>query len=78
MRKSLRICLLVLLLTSSAVAGEMPNLSPAPPQSPATNAMQEPTNATDEPITDGIMPNGATDSLTQTVLALLAVLPSLL
>ena len=45
MRKSLGVCLLVLLLTGSAAAGEMPN--PAP------------------------------DTLTQTVLDLLAVLPSL-
>lgn len=29
MRKSLGVCLLVLLLTSSASAGEIPNLSPA-------------------------------------------------
>jgi hypothetical protein len=77
MRKSLGICLLVLLLTGSAVAGEMPNPSPAPP--PATaNAVQEPTDATQEPTSSGIMPNGVADSLTQSVLDLLAVLPSLL
>lgn len=77
MRKSLGVCLLVLLLTSSAAAGEMPNPSPAPP--PATaNAVQEPTDATQEPTLDGIMPNGVADSLTQTALDLLALLPSLL
>ncbi len=77
MRKFLGICLLVLLLTSSAAAGEMPNPSPAPP--PATaNAVQEPTDATQEPTTGGIMPNGVADSLTQTALDLLALLPSLL
>jgi hypothetical protein len=69
MRKSLGICLLVLLLSGSAVAGEMPNLSPAPPQ---------PISAADEPTLDGIMPNDATGSLTQVALNLLAVLPSLL
>ena len=69
MRKTLGVSLLVLLLTGSASAGEIPNLTPAPP--PATaNAVQEPTG--------GEIPNGATDTLTQTVLDLLAVLPSLL
>jgi hypothetical protein len=71
MRKTLGVCLLVLLLTGSAVAGEMPNLSPAPPPSQVTNPVQEPT-------TDGEMQNGAADTLTQTALDLLAVLPSLL
>ena len=66
MRKTLGVSLLVLLLTGSASAGEIPNLTPAPP--PATaNATQEPTSTDD-----------ATDSLTQTVLDLLAALPSLL
>ena len=67
MRKTLGVSLLVLLLTGSASAGEMPYGSPAPPPSQAANAVQEPT-------LDGIIPNG----LTQTVLDLLAVLPSLL
>ncbi len=68
MRKSLGICLLVLLLTGPAVAGEMPNDKPAPP-SPQTSAVQEPTG--------GEMPNDATDSLTRIALDVLAVLPSL-
>jgi hypothetical protein len=60
-----------LLLTGSASAGIIPNGSPAPPPSQPANAAQEPT-------LDGIIPNGATDGLTQTVLDLLAALPSLL
>ena len=71
MRKSLGVCLLVLLLTGSAVAGEMPNLSPAPPPSQQTSAVQDPT-------LDGIMPNGSEDGLTQIALDLLAALSSLL
>ena len=70
MRKTLGVSLLVMLLTVSASAGIMPNLPPAPPQSQQTNAAQDST-------LDGIMPNGATATLTQTVLDLLAVLPSL-
>jgi hypothetical protein len=69
MRKTLGVSLLVLLLTGSASAGIMPNGSPTPPPQTA-NATQEPTG--------GEIPNGATDTLTQTVLDLLAVLPSLL
>jgi hypothetical protein len=69
MRKTLGVCLLVLLLIVPASAGIMPNLEPAPPPQP-TSATQEPTG--------GEMPNGATDTMTQTVLDLLAVLPSLL
>jgi hypothetical protein len=74
MRKTLGVSLLVLLLTGSASAGEMPFGSPAPPPSQAANAVQEPTDAAQDPTLDGIIPNG----LTQTVLDLLAVLPSLL
>ena len=67
MRKSLGVCLLVLLLTSSVVAGDMPNLTPAPPSQQTT---QEPAG--------GDMPNDVTDIVTQGVLELLAVLSSLL
>jgi hypothetical protein len=78
MRKTLGVCLLILLLTGSAVAGEMPNPASAPSSQP-TNATQETTDAAQDPTTtDGIMGNDATDSLTQTVLDLLAALPSLL
>jgi hypothetical protein len=71
MRKTLGVCLLVLLLTGTTSAGIMPNLPPAPPPSQATNAAQD-------PATGGEMPNPAPDSLTQTALDLLALLPSLL
>jgi hypothetical protein len=71
MSKTLGVSLLVLLLTGSASAGIMPNLQPAPPPS-------QPTNATQDPTLNGIMGNDAPDSLTQTVLDMLAVLPSLL
>jgi hypothetical protein len=73
MRKTLGVCLLVLLLTGSARAGIIPNDAPAPP--PPTSVVQEPTDA---PTVGGIMTNDAPDSLTQTVLDLLALLPSLL
>lgn len=66
MRKSIGICLLILLLTGSAVAGEMPNLSPAPPPPPL---QQDPTASC-------IMPNNATNDVMQTALDLLAVLLS--
>lgn len=74
MRKTLGISLLVLLLTNSASAGIMQNGSPAPPPPEPTSTTQEPTNTTQEPTADGIMQNGAADSLTQTLLDLLAVL----
>ncbi len=70
MRKTIGVYLLVLLLTCSASAGIMGNDSPTPPPQPAT-AVQEPT-------TGGEMPCGVADSMTQIVLELLAVLPSLL
>ncbi len=73
MRKTLGVSLLVLLLTGSASAGEMPFGSPTPPPSQAANAVQEPTDAAQDSA-GGEMPNGATDTLTQTVLDLLAVL----
>lgn len=75
MRKTLGVCLLILLLTGSASAGIMQNGSPTPPPPPPPeNAVQEPTDAEEA----GIMPNGVAESLTQTALDLLALLPSLL
>lgn len=76
MRKTLGLCLLVLLLNGAAVAGEMPNDTPAPPKA---TAIQEPTGGemqTGE-TANGYMPNDATDNLTQTTLEVLAVLSSL-
>ncbi len=79
MRKTLGVCLLALLLTASAAAGEMPNPSPAqPPASPI--AVQEPTGGeipNGEPTAVGEIPNFGTDSLTQAALDLLVLLPSL-
>lgn len=69
MRGILGLCLLILLLTGPAVAGEMPNDRPAPPP-PPTHAVQE--------NTDGEIPNDAAGNLTQIALDLLGVLPSLL
>jgi hypothetical protein len=76
MRKTLGVCLLVLLLTGPTVAGEMPNDKPAPPPPPQpASAVQEPNTAdTVEDGTQGTL-QGA---VTQITLELLAVLPSLL
>jgi hypothetical protein len=74
MRKTLGVCLLVLLLTGSAAAGDMPNDKPAPPP-PPTSPAQEPT---DDTTLNGVMPNDVSDILTEAALDLLAVLPSLL
>lgn len=62
MRKTLGVCLLVLLLTGSASAGIMPN------DAPVSGEIHNDVTAA------GIMPNDAPDSLTQTVLQLLAAL----
>ena len=81
MRKILGISLLVLLLTGSAVAGEIQNESPTPPPSQPATAVQEPTGGemqNGQPTLNGEIPNEAPDSLTQTALDLLAVLSSLL
>jgi hypothetical protein len=68
MQKVISVAVLLMALTCSAYAGDMPNGSPAPPT---------PTNAAQEPTADGWMQNDAADSLTQVALDLLAVLPSL-
>lgn len=68
MRKTLAIAALMLAFCCPALAGEIPN--PPAPQ-PQTNTVQGPTAA-------GDIQNDSADSLTQTVLDLLALLPSLL
>jgi hypothetical protein len=68
MGKAIRASVLVLLLSCSVRADWMANGSPAPP--PSSHAIEEPT-------ADGVTGNDAPDDLTQTVLDLLAVLPSL-
>ncbi|HJQ31677.1 MAG TPA: hypothetical protein VJ866_05855 [Pyrinomonadaceae bacterium] len=74
MGKAIQASALILLFACSARAGWMGNESPAPPSQP-TSVAQEPTDADQEPTLDGIMPNDVADSLTQTVLDLLVLLP---
>jgi len=69
MRKTISVAALLLALTCPIYAGEIPNDSPAPPQTPSTSQA---------PTTDGDTQNDAADILTQTALDVLAVLPSLL
>jgi hypothetical protein len=68
MRKAISVAALLLALTCSAYAGDMPNGSPAPP--PSANAVQEQE-------TDGDISTMSAGSLTQIALDLLAALPSL-
>jgi len=71
MRKTLGVSLLVLLLAGSASADIMPNGSPQPPpQQPSASVTQEPT-------TNGYIPNDVANGMTQIALNLLAILPSL-
>ena len=67
MRKTLTTVALLLALSCTVFGGEI-HIPPAPAQTPAS-ATQEPTG--------GEIPNDAPDSLTQTVLDLIALLPSL-
>jgi hypothetical protein len=73
MRKAFSVAALVLALGCPVFAGEIHN--PPAPAPPPASATQEPTDGVT--LQDEI-PNDVTDSLTQTVLELLAVLPSLL
>jgi hypothetical protein len=73
MRKTLGVCLLVLLLTGSAGAGVIPNDTPAPPPPPQpATSVQEPTDGTT--LNGDTQFPGASDILTETALDLLAVL----
>lgn len=73
MLKAIRVSVMLLVLAGSASAGEV--LTPPAPQPATTITAQEPT--------DGVTFNGelstpgVTESLTQTALELLAVLPSI-
>jgi hypothetical protein len=69
MRKTISVAALLLALTCPAYAGEIPNVTPAPPS---------PTTTVQEQTTDGYIQNDSADSLTQIALDLLAFLPSLL
>lgn len=73
MRKTLTTVALLLALSCTAFGGEI-LIPPAPALSPAS-ATQEPTDGV---TLNGEMQNDAPDSLTQTALEILAVLPSLL
>lgn len=73
MRKTLTTVALLLALSCTAFGGEM-STPPAPASTPAT-AAQEPTGGE---MQNGYIPNGVAESLTQTALDLLALLPSLL
>ena len=68
MRKTISVAALLLALMCPAYAGEMPNVTPAPPQLGST---------AQEPDTDGDMPNFAADRLTEVALDLLAALSPL-
>ena len=67
MRKALTISILVLALSGSAYAGNIPNDAPAPP--PATASV------TQAPTTEGNIPNDVAESLTQIALDVLAAMP---
>jgi hypothetical protein len=71
MRKTLSTAALLLAFSCPALAGEMATPgSPAPPPTTASVAQ--------EPTANGWIQNDSADSLTQTVLDLFALLPSLL
>jgi hypothetical protein len=70
MRKAISVSALILALTCPVYAGDMPNGAPQPPPPAPSSATQEPTG--------GEIPTGATDTLTQITLDLLAALSSLL
>ena len=75
MRKTLTTAALLLAFSCPALAGEMGTPgSPAPP--PTSHAVQEPTSG--ETLNGEMGTPGVSDTLTQTVLELLAVLPTLL
>ncbi|HEX8561136.1 MAG TPA: hypothetical protein VF668_23790 [Pyrinomonadaceae bacterium] len=73
MRKAFSVAAIVLALGCPVFAGEIHNPpAPAPPPASATQEPADGVTLQDE------IPNDVTNSLTQTVLELLAVLPSLL
>lgn len=78
MRKTLTTAALLMTLSCPAFAGEIHTTgAPTPPPPQPASAIQEPTN---EPTLTGEIhiPPGASESLTQIALELLAVLPSIL
>ena len=77
MVKAIRVSALILLLACSAQAGYIQNDAPAPPPPPPASAVQEPTDTSQETSANGYIQNDAPSGLTQVVLEVLAVLPSL-
>ena len=78
MLKAIRVSTLILLLACSAQAGYIQNGSPEPPRpSQPAIAVDNPTDATDEPTANGYMQNDAPSGLVQIALDVLAALPSL-
>ena len=69
MRKTLTTAALLLVLSCTALGGEI-HIPPVAPDPPQANTAQEPT-------TNGWIQNESADSLTQIALDLLAALPSL-
>jgi hypothetical protein len=72
MLKAVRVTVMLLVLVTTAYAGEA--LTPPAPQPPPLSAMQEPTTGGTTP---DIMTGDESDSLTEIALGLLAVLPTL-
>jgi hypothetical protein len=74
MGKAVRSSALILLLACSAQAGWMGNgvTQPPPPPPETETTEQVPTSTVQEPTADGHTQSSATDSLTKTVLDLLA------
>ncbi len=70
MRKALSVTALILALTCSVYAGDMPNGTPQPPPPAPSSITQEPTG--------GEITTGVPSTLTQVTLDLLATLSSLL
>lgn len=68
MRKTISVVALLLALTCPAYAGEIPNVTPAPPQLSGTAQESE---------TNGDIPNDSADRLTEIALDLLAALSPL-
>ena len=76
MRKTLTTAALLLAFSCPALAGEMHTPGSPVPLPPTSTAVQEPTDG--ETLNGEIATPGVSDTLTQTVLKLLAVLPPLL
>jgi hypothetical protein len=70
MIKFVRACALVLLLTCSAVAGDIQNGSPQPPPPPPSESTTS-SSSQAEPAAEGDVPNDVADTLTEAALSVL-------